>query len=163
MILTPDERERVAAQAVAEYPYESCGVIVVRDGERRQLACRNQQNEQHARDPQKYPRDARKAYLIHSDDLRQIYELLEDGFAMAVIYHSHVDVGAYFSETDRSGAAPFGVPTYPQAIYVVTSVVERRVDAMAAFQWDAEKNNFLAVEDASLAVVPVTTDARSSS
>ena len=42
---------------------------------------------------------------------------------MAVIYHSHVDAGAYFSETDRRQALVGGEPAYPGAVYVVTSVV----------------------------------------
>jgi adenylyltransferase/sulfurtransferase len=158
MILTPEERDRITAQAVAEYPDESCGVILVRGGERRLLQCRNQQNELHARKPAKYPRDARKAYSIHSDDLQQIGRLQEEGFDVAVIYHSHVDVGAYFSETDRNGAAPMGIPMYPNTIYVVTSVMERQVAAMAAFQWDDAQRGFAEVKDASLAVVPVPSE-----
>jgi proteasome lid subunit RPN8/RPN11 len=42
---------------------------------------------------------------------------------VAVIYHSHVDAGAYFSETDRRQALVGGEPAYPNAVYVVTSVV----------------------------------------
>ena len=56
---------------------------------------------------------------------------------MAVIYHSHIDAGAYFSETDRRQAVVGGQPAYPAAVYVVTSVVAGRVEAMAAFRWDA--------------------------
>ena len=150
MILTGDEAARICAQAVAEYPAESCGVILERAGERRLLACRNIQNQLHARDPERYPRDARTAYYIDPADLLRIGRLEGEGFTVAVIYHSHVDAGAYFSETDRRNALMGGEPSYPEATYVVTSVMGGRADAMAAFRWDAERRDFGLVDDPSL-------------
>jgi proteasome lid subunit RPN8/RPN11 len=146
VILTPDEIERIQAQAVAEYPAESCGVILTRAAERRLLACRNVQNELHARDPQRHPRDARTAYYIDPADLLRIGRLEGEGFTVSVIYHSHIDAGAYFSETDRKNAMLGGEPSYPQTTYVVTSVRDGRVDGMAAFRWDPAQRDFGAVE-----------------
>ena len=135
-IITPAERDAIRAQAVEEYPAESCGVILAHGAERRLLRCRNAQNELHARDPQRYPRDARTAYYIDPKDLLRIGDLEREGFGVAVIYHSHVDAGAYFSETDRRQALVGSEPAYPAAVYVVTSVVSGRVEAMAAFRWN---------------------------
>ena len=146
MIATPDELARIEAQAVAEYPAESCGVILTRGAERRLMACRNIQNDLHARDPERYPRDARTAYYIDPVDLLRIGRLEGEGFSVAVIYHSHIDAGAYFSETDRRNAMMGDEPTYPETTYIVTSVVDRRVDAMAAFRWDPAKKEFAPVE-----------------
>lgn len=146
MVLTAAEQEAIHAQAVEEYPFESCGVILARGGERRLLRCRNAQNELHARDPVRYPRDARTAYYIDPKDLLRIGDLERQGFAVAVIYHSHVDAGAYFSDTDRRQAVMGGEPAYPNAVYVVTSVVGGAVDAAAAFRWDAARRDFLAME-----------------
>lgn len=146
MILSPEERARIEAQAVAEYPRESCGVIVARGDERRLLACRNVQDELHARDPERHPRDARTAYYIDPVDLLRIGRLEGEGFIVAVIYHSHVDAGAYFSETDRRNALLGDEPCYPTATYVVTSVLAGRVDAMAAFRWDDARRDFVTVE-----------------
>lgn len=158
MILTPEERERICAQAVAEYPFESCGVILAHDGERRVLPCRNIQNELHAHDPAKHPRDARTGYYIDPADGLRIARLEGEGFALAVIYHSHVDAGAYFSATDRDKAlidldktrTTEREPWYPDTTYVVTSVMKGWVAAMAAFRWDAGQRDFLAIEDPSL-------------
>ena len=136
IILTAQERDAIRSQAAEEYPFESCGVILSRGTERRLLRCRNAQNELHGRDPQRYPRDARTAYYIDPKDLLRIGDLEREGFGVAVIYHSHVDAGAYFSETDRRQALVGGEPAYPAAIYVVTSVVAAQVDAMAAFRWN---------------------------
>jgi [CysO sulfur-carrier protein]-S-L-cysteine hydrolase len=151
VILTADERARIRAQAAAEYPAESCGVVLARVEERRLLACRNIQNDLHARDPERYPRDARTAYYIDPADLLRIGRLEGEGFTVAVIYHSHIDAGAYFSETDRRNALLGGEPSYPDATYVVTSVMGGRVAAMAAFRWDPAQRDFRAVEDPSLA------------
>jgi len=147
LVITPEEGEAIRAQAVQEYPSESCGVILTRGAERKLLRCRNAQNELHARDPQRYPRDARTAYYIDPKDLLRIGDLERQGFAVAVIYHSHVDAGAYFSETDRRQALVGGEPAYASAIYVVTSVVHGYVDAMAGFRWDG--GDFTAVDLAS--------------
>jgi proteasome lid subunit RPN8/RPN11 len=146
VILTAEEREAIQSQAAEEYPQESCGVIMRRGPERRLLRCRNAQNELHARDPQRYPRDARTAYYIDPKDLLRIGGLERDGFDVAVIYHSHIEAGAYFSETDRRQALVGGQPAYPAAVYVVTSVVAGRIDASAAFRWDAERRDFVPVE-----------------
>jgi proteasome lid subunit RPN8/RPN11 len=146
MIVTPAEQEAIRAQAVEEYPFESCGVILVRAGDRRLLRCRNAQNELHARDPVRHPRDARTAYYIDPKDLLRIGDLERQGFAVAVIYHSHVDAGAYFSETDRRQALVGGEPAYPDAVYVVTSVMDGKVDAAAAFRWDAGRRDFVLME-----------------
>jgi [CysO sulfur-carrier protein]-S-L-cysteine hydrolase len=146
VILTAEEVERIQAQAIAEYPAESCGVVVARNGERRLVPCRNVQDELHARDPARYPRDARTAYYIDPADLLRIGRLEGEGFAVTVIYHSHIDAGAYFSETDRRNALFDGEPLYPHATYVVTSVRERRVEAMAAFRWDPGQRDFAHVD-----------------
>lgn len=145
MIVTPEELEAVRRQAVEEYPDESCGVIVARGDERHRLACRNVQNELHARDPERYPRTAATAYHIDAQDLLRIRQLENDGFGVAVIYHSHVDTGAYFSETDRRQALMGDEPMYPGTIYLVTSVRDRRVEATKAFRWDQAQRDFVQI------------------
>ena len=94
----------------------------------------------------RYPRDARTAYYIDPKDLLRIGDLERQGFEVAVIYHSHVDAGAYFSETDRRQAVVGGDPAYPGAVYVVTSVVRGAVDAVAAFRWDVARRDFVPME-----------------
>ena len=146
MILTPAELEQARAQAQAEYPSECCGVVLVRGGEppdRLLLPCRNIQNELHARDPVLHPRDARTAYYIDHRDLLAIGRREAEGYRVATIYHSHVDVGAYFSDTDKKNALIDGEPTYPDAVYVVMSVVDRNVVAVNAFAWDVSRRDFL--------------------
>jgi [CysO sulfur-carrier protein]-S-L-cysteine hydrolase len=144
-IVTAAELEAIRRQAAEEYPEESCGVILARGGERRLLRCRNVQNELHARDPERNPRTARTAYHIDPQDLLRIGRLESEGFGVAVIYHSHVDAGAYFSETDRRQALIGNDPAYPGTTYLVTAVTAGRVEATAAFRWDPAHRDFVAV------------------
>lgn len=149
MILAPEEFARVQAQAVAEYPAECCGVVLVRAGDptdRLLLPCRNIQDKLHAKDPVRYPRDARTAYCIDPKDLLTIGRREADGYRVTTIYHSHIETGAYFSETDKRNALINGEPTYPEAAYVVVSIVERELTEVSAFRWDARRRDFVAME-----------------
>ncbi len=146
MILAADEVEAVTRQAVEEYPREACGVVLVRGAERRLLRCRNDQDALHARDPRRHPRDARTAYHIADADRLTMVRLEQEGFTPAVIYHSHVEAGAYFSETDKRQALMNGEPIYPEATYVVVSVVGGRVEALNGFRWDPGAQDFRPVE-----------------
>lgn len=148
MIVTAEEFAQIRRQAEAEYPHECCGVILVKKGpggERRLFSCRNIQNELHARDPVRYPRDAGTAYSVAPDDLLKIGQLESQEFNVWTIYHSHIDAGAYFSETDKRHAAPGGEPLYPGAYYLVVSVVDHTVTGASAFGWDPARRDFLPV------------------
>ena len=153
MILTRKEFEAIARHAVEEYPREACGVVMARAGWRRFLRCRNVQDDLHAKDPKRFPRDARTAYYIDPQDLLRIGRLETEGFQVAVIYHSHADAqergggtGAYFSETDTQQALFGAQPMYPEATYVVASVVVGRLETVAGFRWSAQEGDFQRVE-----------------
>jgi len=149
MILTPDEMQRIHAQAMAEYPSECCGVLLERGApasDRLLLPCHNIQDELHTKDPVRHPRDSRTAYFIDPKDLLAIGRREGQGYRVATIYHSHIDTGAYFSATDRQNALIDGEPAYPDAVYVVLSVVDRRVVDVGAFVWDSSTRDFVPTE-----------------
>lgn len=144
--LTPEEYVRVEAQAAAGYPGECCGVVLTRGdrpADRLLLPCRNIQDELHQKDPARHPRDARTAYYIDPKDLLTIGRREAEGYRVATIYHSHIDTGAYFSETDKRNALVDGEPAYPDAVYVVVSVLAGRPSTANAFAWDPERRDFL--------------------
>jgi [CysO sulfur-carrier protein]-S-L-cysteine hydrolase len=146
VIVTADELAAIRRQAVDEYPRESCGVVLTRGRTRQLIKCRNIQDQLHTKDPQRHPRDARTAYFIDPQDLLKIGRMEGDGFDIAVIYHSHVDAGAYFSPTDKQQALISGEPTYPAATYIVTSVVSGRAEASAGFRWNPSERDFTPVD-----------------
>ena len=144
-MLTPADWKRIHEQAEAEYPAECCGVLLLRgeDGaERLLLPCRNVQDDLHAKDPARHPRTSRTAYFIDPKDLLTIGRREAEGYRVAVIYHSHVEAGAYFSPTDKQNALINGDPAYPGATYVVVSVVGGKVVDSRAFAWQAAAHDF---------------------
>jgi glutamate-1-semialdehyde 2,1-aminomutase len=162
MLMTPAEVAAIKRQAVAEYPNECCGVILTRGSERRLVACRNLQDQMHARDPITFPRTARNAYYMDPLDALRLNRLVDQGFEFAVIYHSHPNAGAYFSETDRAQALIRGEPAYPGAVYVVVSVIGREVKSLAAFRFNRASAAFERVDDGDLdASADAATTARS--
>src|SRR5262249_22537887 len=141
-IVTAEELEAIRRQAGEEHPSESCGGILEQGQLRRLGRCRNIKDELPAKAPQRHRRDARTAYFIAPKDLLRIGRLEGEGYEIAVIYHSHVDAGAYFSPTDRQQAQISGEPTYPSASYLVTSVMAGRAEAGAGFRWGAPGAGF---------------------
>jgi glutamate-1-semialdehyde 2,1-aminomutase len=151
--VTDDELAAIRRQASAEYPNECCGVILVRGSERRLLACRNVQDARHAEDPLAFPRTGRNAYYMHPLDVLAFERLADQGFRLAVIYHSHPDAGAYFSETDRAQAMSTGVggePGFPDTVQLVVSVVAGRPEAVAAYRWSPQSRAFERIDGGDL-------------
>jgi len=146
-MFTSDELAQIKSQAEVEYPAECCGVLLLRGqtgADRLLVPCRNIQDELHAKDPVKHPRDSRTAYYIDPKDLLTIGRREGEGYEVAVIYHSHIDAGAYFSVTDKRNALIDGEPTYPEAVYVVLSVVKGKVTDAQSYAWDAAARDFVA-------------------
>lgn len=126
LVILREVLAEVDAHAVAEYPNESCGFLVGPADDPRRVdgivRAVNMADRYHRVDPETFPRTARTYYII---DARVIYQTFAQGEAQGrpvkVIYHSHCDVGAYFSAEDQAAAAPDGVLSYP-VTYLVTSV-----------------------------------------
>jgi proteasome lid subunit RPN8/RPN11 len=104
-------------QARAEYPNESCGVVIgdrpAADGGRplRWEPCRNK-----AASPYRYE--------IHPDDLLRLTIATDDaGEAFWGIVHSHTHTPARPSPTD------VGLALYPEALYILVSLAESEADA----------------------------------
>jgi proteasome lid subunit RPN8/RPN11 len=79
------------------------------------------------------------------EDLIEISRREAAGWTVHVIYHSHIDTGAYFSETDRRNALIDGQPTYPEATYVVVAVDAGRAGDARAFRWVGDRVDFVEV------------------
>src|SRR6185436_12749465 len=69
--------------------------------------------------PETYPRDARTAYNLAPRDVLALERSLSGERPVKVIYHSHVDVGAYFSAEDVRAATFEGEPLYPVDYLVI--------------------------------------------
>ena len=127
---------------------ESCGLLVGPADEPLLVDAivpmENRANKLHRLDPETYPRTGRMYFDI--DPLkfeRSVRDGDGSGRPVKVLYHSHLDVGAYFSETDAQAATMGGdAPSYDLA-YLVTSVRDGVVDERKLFVWDAERKSFV--------------------
>jgi proteasome lid subunit RPN8/RPN11 len=137
----------IYAHAVREYPNECCGIIFGprgHDSADQAQACRNIQNDLHAQDPATHTRDARTAYNLEAKDLFALEKSLRGDRPAKIVYHSHVEVGAYFSDTDQAAAQFDGEPTY-SVEYVVVDVAKAGVRGAAQFAWDDERRTYVEV------------------
>ena len=123
--------DAIYAHAREGYPEEVCGFIVGDDEARR---CDNRQNALHAEDPVSFPRDARTAYNLGARDIMFLDRSQKSERPVRVIYHSHVDVGAYFSAEDERAAAPDGELLYP-VDYLVVDVQKDGVRGARLFRF----------------------------
>jgi proteasome lid subunit RPN8/RPN11 len=84
------------------------------------------------------------------DLLRVQSEADAKGLEFVVLYHSHPDHEAYFSETDRELALFDGEPMWPQLRYLVVSVKNGKVSYFKVFGWDSIEKQFTAEPSAVL-------------
>jgi len=131
MLLAHRSLAELFSHAEAQYPEECCG-FVLSDGAVR--AATNIQNDLHRADPHRYPRDARRGYTMSIDDVRFLERSFATRTPAAVIYHSHPDVGAYFSDEDRDKALFAGAPVYPVS-YLVIDVRDGRALGAVLFSF----------------------------
>jgi adenylyltransferase/sulfurtransferase len=146
-IVSPEALAEIYAHARREYPNECCGIIYGPKGAPaadRAVACANIQNRLHAEDPIRFERDARTAYNLDAPDLFKLDRSLRGDNPAKIVYHSHVDVGAYFSDTDKAAALFDGQPSYP-VDYVVIDVKSDGARCAVQFAWDTVRASFVEV------------------
>jgi proteasome lid subunit RPN8/RPN11 len=98
----------------------------------------------HKLDPVAYPRTARMYFDVDPLKFQRLIEAGEgDGRPVKVLYHSHLDAGAYFSETDAQAATMGGPEPSFDLAYLVTSVMKGAIDKRALFIWDPTSSSFV--------------------
>ena len=117
----------------------------------------NVANKLHALDPEVYFRTGRTYFTFNEKKFQDAVTASEQaGTPVKVLYHSHLDAGAYFSPTDAAvmsmGEAPtveggpitMGTgPNWPLA-FLVISVREGKIAEHRLFTWSAEARDFVA-------------------
>ena len=140
--------ETIFKQARAEFPNECCGWLTgnknsnVADGTRPAINAYEPESHPTAKD-----RTAETAFVISNDDLLDLNRTLEEDVRPRIIYHSHPNGMAYFSETDKANATdPWGDgPAYP-VHQIVIGIDGNRVVEARQFAWDDETSDFVEIE-----------------
>ena len=145
--LEKEQLDQIHLHAVEEYPYECCGIVVGNPDDNRDnvvYRCENIQNKLHEKDPENFTRDARTAYNISALELQKLLsEASSKGRVFKILYHSHPEHDAYFSEEDTRMALFDGeTPIYPGTQYLVVSVYGEKVRDQALFGWDPGTKTF---------------------
>jgi len=147
MKLFPESLDAIFRQAHAEYPSECCGIVTGAKDRQRVHACRNRQDELHARDPEQHPRTSREAYDLDRAEMERVFaDAARNAEAVLAFYHSHIDCGAYFSQMDKEVQTVFGEPEFPDAVHVVVSVNEGKIAEIRGYLWDGAKQDFREVD-----------------
>jgi [CysO sulfur-carrier protein]-S-L-cysteine hydrolase len=150
LVIAPGILEQVNDEARRAYSRdeESCGFLVgpADDGRRLDgiVPMVNRANALHRLDPEQYPRTGRMYFDIDSMKFEgAIRRGATEGRPVKVLYHSHLDVGAYFSPTDQEVAKMGqGEPPWDLA-YLVTSVRAGQTDDRKLFIWDPSTREFV--------------------
>jgi proteasome lid subunit RPN8/RPN11 len=130
----PEILERIAALCEADPLRETCGFVARRSGRLEVIPVANVADRYHEADPQRFPRTSRDSYLMDPrQQLRTFEDLERAGGEVVAIWHSHVEVGAYFSAKDRADAVIDGVQQVPGAEYLVFGVRRGRVTEVKRF------------------------------
>jgi proteasome lid subunit RPN8/RPN11 len=88
----------------------------------------NEADKYHQLDPERFPRTSHTYFKINELRAARLFDsAATGGRPVKVIYHSHCDTGAYFSEEDAATFAMQGVLMWPCA-FLVVSVRDGQVD-----------------------------------
>ena len=105
-------------------PNECCGILAGVDG--KVLRLYRMTNVEHS--PYRYSMDPKELLDVNQEIDDSHWELL-------AIYHSHTHTEAYPSATDvRLATWPDGTSIWPEAYYILVSLVDKRSPAIRAFR-----------------------------
>ena len=142
-MIPDDVLRQIARHARAQYPAECCGLLLAdASGKLRFQPIANIAGT--AAGAATSARSQRDGYVMDPKELLSALEASErTGGSLWAIVHSHPDVGAYFSNEDRSMALGGGSdPLWPGVQYLVVSVRAGRVDGARIYRWDPARADF---------------------
>ena len=139
--------QQVYREARAAFPHECCGWLSGQRGAAAVSAVRPCVNDQASgQHPSRPERTAETAYVFAPADLRELNRSLDGDAPARIIYHSHTNGRAYFSDTDRRNAAdPWGEGKAYPVQQLVVGLDARRVVEAALFDWSDGDGGFVEV------------------
>ena len=144
--ITQSVMDEIEQHALECYPSESCGFVfgpadrpALLDAVQRE---ENEADKYHRLDPATFPRTSKTYFKINELRAARTFEQGErDGRPVKVIYHSHCDAGAYFSDEDAATFANGGQLMWPCA-YIVVSVMNGEVSDRRLWVHEPGTNRF---------------------
>ncbi len=135
------------AHGIEAYPEEACGMISGKIEEADQVdevhPMKNLMDQYHAQDPKMFPRTNRNAYMIDPREHMKLERALKKRQCrIKIIYHSHPDVGTYFSEKDKADALWGEEPRYPDMYYLVCGIKNKKPDSAILVSYNPKTKDF---------------------
>lgn len=136
------------------YPHEGCGFVFdTGEGQLMVLPTINRAQQLHEKNPKRYPKGGADWF---EPDMKPWLRAAREGHVPRLIYHSHPDVGAYFSQGDYDSAVMKlddgqVVERNPGVLHMVVSVRDGSADGAKLFRFNPDTREFdcVAVFDAS--------------
>lgn len=110
--------DRIYAHARAAFPHECCGYLVGADGVDDVVPCENAE-----------PDAPERGFLIAGKELFAFARSFDGDRPARIVYHSHPNGRAYFSETDRAMATNAAYPVQ----HLVVAVTAEAIVELAQF------------------------------
>ena len=145
--ISSDILREVYGEARQAYPTECCGWLSgPKDGTAVNTIHRCINDQTSGGPPNIANRTAETAYNITGTQLLELNRSLDGETPARVIYHSHPNGRAYFSDTDKEVAtSPWGdAPAYPVQQLVV-GIDDHRIVEAALFVWSYEEGGFVEI------------------
>ncbi|MEU4742601.1 Mov34/MPN/PAD-1 family protein [Actinosynnema sp. NPDC023658] len=139
-LLTEPVLERIYRHAVEAHPAEACGFVRAAGVKH----CDNVIDQLTRERPDHFTRKATTGYAFGVADLRELAESFDTDDPVRIIYHSHPDVGAYFSDEDHRHAVFEGMPVYPVR-HLVVDATATGVRGARLFDFSAEAGRYVEV------------------
>jgi adenylyltransferase/sulfurtransferase len=144
-IWTDDILDDITSWVEQAYPEEGCGLVLEdEDGEMRVRECENLADQYHEMDPEQFPRTAEEFYVI---DPMEFMNAEDRGEKVRVVFHSHADLGDYFSDEDVDAATmprdedePYE-EAHPGVDYMVVSVQDGEAEHATLYRFEEPEGN----------------------
>ena len=126
LVITRAVLDEMKAHAIAAYPSECCGYVTGPVAEPSLLDASeradNEADKYHKLDPITFPRTSKDYFKINELKAGKVFDKgAAAGRPVKVIYHSHPNVGAYFSAEDAATFASENTLMWPCAFIVLAS------------------------------------------
>ena len=134
----PDLLARISSLCEADPEREVCGFVVRRGGALEVLPVENVADRYHARNPRpSRGRAVTATSWTRAPSCASTRSWPRPAARIVAVWHSHVEVGAYFSEKDRADAAVDGAQVLPGVEYLVFGVRGGRVTEVKRYRFEA--------------------------
>jgi len=147
MLIPEKILEKCHSYGMRDYPEETCGFIVGKKDVPESLEeiypMKNIMNDMHHENPKKFPLTGKNGFMIAPLEQIKLERILsKKNQKIKIIYHSHPDVGAYFSTKDKEDALWNGKERFPGISFLVCATNQGKPGEAILAEFNTTKGDF---------------------